>query len=506
MASNTKRISRRKVARRHATIPEADNNEKEKIRELFAKELAKATIYDPSRSNSKQSKTFVGTYTQETLYNYLKSPTSNEKNLRDASSYMYNVNTRYYRLLQYYAGLPTYSYVVSPLNFDSNKVKPDTVRKQYLKTMNKLELMNIKEETRKQILIAVKDGAYYGVRWADSSSSFIQKLNPDMCQITSMSDGVFLFSVDMSQIKEELLDCYPPQFAKMFEDYRRSGQKLQPVDPSISVCVKADASIPDYSLPPFSAVLPLLYVINDTQSLQEVSDELNNYKLVAGEVPMDKNGVPVMSYPEVLDYYRHIANNIGDRVGLAVSPFKLTSIDFSKSAAADSVDSTARAASNFWSSAGTNALLHGAANNTAGVAKLAIRTDETLVFALLDQCERQINRFLKTTMGGSVKFKVSFLRMTVFNEDAVIRHYKEAMNYGAGKIHYMAALGIPQYDIEGLTYIENEVLHIDEILTPLATASTRSADSAESGRPLEDETDLDNSGEATRDSDANANR
>ena len=302
---------------------------KQQYAALFAKELAKSIIYDPSKSSSRENRSFTGTYTQESLYSYLQQPTQNEKNLRNASEYMYHANMRYHRLIQYYAGLPTYSYIISPLNFDKSKAKPDTVRKQYIKTANKLELMNIRDECRKQINIALRRGAFYGVRRSDSASSFVQQLNPDICQITSISDGVYLFSVDMSQIKKENLDRYPEEFQAMYSAYTNGGSKWQPVDPSISVCIKADPSTPEYTLPVFSAVLPQLYVINDTQALQEASGELDNYKLLSGTIPVDKDGVPVMTYDDMLDYYRQIAANIGDRVGLAISPFNLHSVDFS---------------------------------------------------------------------------------------------------------------------------------------------------------------------------------
>ncbi len=489
------------------TIVEAARPEDEvKFAALFARELAKAMVYDPNATGGRESATFTGKYTQETLYSYLQNPTSNEKNLRNASIYMYHANTRYYRLMHFYAGIPTYSYVITPVNFDKMKVKPETLRKNYLKTAGRIELMNLRAETRNQILVALREGAFYGVRWLDSMSSFVQKLNPDHCQITSISDGVFLFSYDMSKIKEEKLNCYPPQFADMYLAYQNSGQKWQPVPQDIAVCVKADPSTPQYSLPPFAAVLPQLYVINDTQALQEASDELDNYKMLAGEIPLDDNGAPILSFKEMQQYYNQIAGNIGERVGLAISPFKLTSIDFAKSAASDAVDSTARAVENFWSSCGTSALLHGAKSTTAGVTKLAIRDDEALVFSMLDQCERQINRYLKTTLGGTQRFKVSFLRMTIFNREEMISKYKEALNYGIGKSYYLAALDIPQHDVEGLAYLENDILKLTEILTTLKTSSTQSADSNSTGRPLENEEDLEETGENTRDNDTNANR
>lgn len=484
-----------------------DDVEMKNVHEEFAKELTKAVIYDPASTAAKTSRTFTGTYSLETIYGYLKNPTSNEKNLRDASIYMYHINTRYHRLLQYYAGLPTYSYVVTPLNFNPQKVNKDTFKKQYQKVLSKLELMNLRDEIRLQVLVALREGVFFGVRWGDSSSSFVQKLNPDMCQITSISDGVFLFSVDMSKIKEETIDCYPPEFRTMFDAYNAGGNKWQSVDPEISVCVKADRSVLEYSIPPFVGALPELYEINDTQSLQEASDELDNYKIVAGTMPLDDNGVPKMSFQDMMQYYNQIAGNIGDRVGLAISPFELKAIDFSKSASADAIDAIARAVNNFWSSCGTSAILHGAENKTAGGLKLSIKQDETFIFGILDQCERQMNRYLKTAMGGTNKFKISFLRTTVFNIDDMLSKYKESINYGIGKLYYMSALNIPQYDIEGSAFIENELLAIDELLKPLKTSSTLSSDQqAEAGRPAEDETDLSESGESTRDNDENENR
>ena len=489
-----------------------DETKKETTREefdkwilSFARDLAKAKIYDPASNSARTNRSYQSQYTQKSLFTYLKNPTSNEKNLRDASVYMYLANTRYSRLLQYYAGLPTYSYVISPLNFNSSKVNKDTFRKNYLKVSNKLELMNIRDETRKQILVALREGTFYGVRWSDSLSGFTQKLDPDMCQISHVSDGVFLFKVDMSKIKEENLDCYPPDFTKMYQTYRESGQKWQLVNPDISVCIKADPTIPDCSIPPFAAVLPELYVINDTQALQVASEELDNYKLLSGLVPVDENGVPTIDYPTYEKYYNQIAGNIGERVGLAISPFKLSPIDFSKSAAADAVDSISRAVQNFWSSAGTSASLHGEPNATSGVTKLAIKSDETFVFSMLDQSERQINRYLKTSMGGTNRFKISFLRTTIFNLDETIKRYKEALNYGIGKSYYMAALDIPQYDVEGLGVIENDILNLDEMLKPLKTSSTMSSGEAgESGRP--EQSDVEDSGETTRENDSNDNR
>lgn len=477
--------------------------------EQYAKQLTKLILSDPNKVNQQQAQ-FIGKYSQATILNYLTEPASHEKELRNASIYMSMVQTRYSRLIQYYAGLPTYNYVIAPLNFNPLKYDADKFRKNFLKVAQKLELMNIKDEIRKQIVVTLREGVFYGVRWGDSLSGFVQQLNADYCKITAISDGVFQFDVDMSKIKENQLGGYPEEFRDMYDAYKRTGVKWQHVDPDLSVCIKADPTTTAYSIPPFAGVLPELYTINSVQAVQDVANEMDNYKLIAGKVDLDDEGVPVMDYDLVMKYYDHIASNIGDKVGLAIAPFDLHAIDFSKSATADAVDKVAQAVDNFWGTCGTSALLHGSGADTAGALKLAIKSDESFVFAILDQCERQLNRYLKTAMPGSTRFKITFLRESIFNQDDVIAQYKGGLNYGIGKSHYMAALGILQSDIAGLIAVEDDVIGVDNLLTVLKTSSTLSSEDVsgdkQNGRPLEDEDDLEESGEITRENDSNENR
>lgn len=475
----------------------------------FLRMLAKQVLFDPSKSMLRQSKTFSGNYTKDNIISWLQAPTANEKNLRNASIFLYMSSMHYRRLIDYYAGLPLWSYVISPLNFNPQKVsaKPEAIEKQFMKVSNLLEVMNLQDEMRKMVLVALREGAFYGVRWLDSTSSFVQKLNADNCVITSISDGVFLFSYDMSTVQESSLECFPPEFVEMRNEYLRTGEKWQPVPADISVCIKEDPTTPEYTIPPFSAVMPSLFTIAHAESVQEVSEEISNYKMIAGTIPVDDDGNPKLDWDLAMQYYRHIANAVGDNVGVAISPFELKDFKFDQAAGVAEVDTIARSVQNFWSTAGTSALLHGAVNSTAGVTKLAIKNDETLVFSLMKQCERVLNRYLKTQVTGAYKFKVTFLPITVFNRDEYISKYREAITYGIGKSYYVASLGIPQGDIVGLDYIEDNILGIDERLTPLRSSNTMPASESESaGRQALSDDELGDAGEATRDSGANENR
>lgn len=472
----------------------------------FAKTLLNQRLNNPNKSSSTKSLNY-SIYTKDNILSWLQNPKNNEKNIRNASNYLYISSMHYQRLMKYYAGLLTWAYVISPLNFNKSKIKDiDSFRKQYLKVAQDLELLNIPQTFYNIALITLREGAYYGVRRADKTTTFIQQIDADMCKIVYISDGVFNYAVDMSQIKETELEYYPPEFTTMYNDYKSTGEKYQDVPWDISICLKADETTMLYSIPSFAATLPSLYRIASAESNQEDSEELDNYKMLSAEIPVDEEGQPKIGWQLAEKYYSNICNAVSDKVGVSMSPFKLTEHSFEKSGALADIDTLNRAINNYWTSAGTSGLLHGVPNTTSGVTKLSIVNDESFVMPLLKQAERVINRYLKANFTGTIKFKITFLPVTIFNKDDYIKMYKESVPFGIGKSHYLAVLGIPQYDVDGLTYLENDVLELDSKLTPLVNSHNASSEELSAGRPTAEDDELTDSGEATRDNDTNSNR
>ena len=107
-----------------APIPEPENmTEREKLACEFAKKMADQVIHDPDGKTSRRKSRNYSAPTKDSIEGYLQNPTSSEKNLRDASIYLYQINTRYRNLLNYYANLPCWSYVINPVNYNPEKVK-----------------------------------------------------------------------------------------------------------------------------------------------------------------------------------------------------------------------------------------------------------------------------------------------------------------------------------------------------------------------------------------------
>jgi len=470
----------------------------------FAK-LARANIWNTSDISTKPNPSYTR-YTKEKILSYMQTPASNEKNIRNASIYMYDASSQYRRLITYYANLLTWAYIISPVGYDADKANTEALKKQYAKAVSALTNMNLRHELKKAMTVALRDGVFYGAIWSNSTSFFIQAIPADYCSVTTIADGCFLYSVDMSKIKEDRLPLYPPEFKTMFNAYKSKGEKYQEVPENISFCIKADDTTTGYSIPPFAATLPMLYDLETYKSLQETASNIANYKMLTMKVPLDsKSNLPVMSFEESQKYYNQVAANLPDYVGLASTPFEVDSINFEKSSGVDSVDIVSRAEEQFWQEGGASSLLFGSPDGkTAGSLKLSINTDEEFMFSIQAQVERMINKILKS-LAGTIKFKVTFLGSTIFNQSDLISMYKEAATLGipGSKSAYASLLGIAPGDVQSMNAIEIDIMEMDKLI-PLKTSYTTPG--GDTGRPEKDDEDLTETGVSTRENDTNANK
>ena len=454
------------------------------------------------QSNASASVTYTR-FSKENILNYMQTPKSNEKNIRNASIYMFDISSQYRRLIQHYAHMPLWAYTITPLNFDPSKVNSNSFRKAYIKVAQYVETMNIKHEMQKAFTVAFREGVLYGVRLDAGNSFFIQRINPDICKLSSIVDGTWQYAVDFSQIKEDHLGLYPEVFTTMWNDYKNgTATKWQEIPEDISFCLKADETTPLYSLPSFASTLPMLYDIETFKAMQETSSEISNYKLIGLEIPTDSNGEPQLDWDLALQYYQQLVGVLPPYVGVVMSPMKMSSINFEKGGGMQDIDTVSRAEEQFWREGGTSPLLFGSSDNdTAGALRLAVTAGEEIVLGLMTQAERLFNKILKQ-MSGSQKFKINILPATRFNYGDLIKYYKEASTFGIPvKSAYSALLGLAPLDVMSMDYIEMNILDMGN-LTPLKSSHTQSS----RGRPAVDDGDLGDAGQQTRDDDTNANR
>lgn len=474
----------------------------------FAK-AARIPLIDLTSSTT-QYKTF-SKYSKSQIVEFLSAPDRNEKQIRDASIYLYNVSSHYKRLINYFAKMPVYAYSLMPYKLNAQKVNQKTFYNAYLKATETLENLNMKHEFLKVLTTVFREDVFYGYEYSTKDSYYIQKLDADYCKISSVEDGCYCFAFDFQYFRthEDMLDNYDQEFRTKYEAFKTNNNlRWQELDSKKTICIKVQEDL-NYGLPPFCGVFPAIYDIEDYKSLMKVKSEVGNYKMLAMKIPMT-NGTPDLDWEIAKQYFSQFSNVVPDYIGAVLTPMDIEPFNFEKSGSTQDSDEVAKAESQYWSSAGTNALLFGGGDNpTSSTLKISIKSDEEMVFSVLRQLERWVNRKLKN-LSGVYKFKIQFLDVTVYNQDEKFNQYIKAAQYSLPfKLAAYSALGMSPFDVESMAYLENEALALQDKLIPLSSSYTQTGSSEnDGGRPTNESLgkDLTDSGEETIETDANENR
>lgn len=425
-------------------------------------------------------------YTKSKIVSYLENPANYEQQLRRMSQYMYNVSNYYKRLILYFASMSTFSYIVVPYGIDYSKsVNLNKFKKGYYAVTNQLEKMNIRHEFTRALTVAFRDDVYYGYEWETNDSYTFQQLDADYCKISSIEDGVYNFAFNFSYFdsNKERLPNFPPEFTTMYNMYKKDATlKWQELSGEHSICLKVNENsyVP---IPPFVSLLSALADIEDYRAISKDASEINNYKALCLQIPIGDDGTFLIDYDLCKEFYDMMCNVLPENIGAFMSPMKVSDWNFDKSGAISGTDDVEKAESSMWTQAGVNKILFGGGDDPSSSSiELSTVNDQTIVFTMMRQIERWINRKLKS-VSTNIKFKVNILDVTYFNRAEMHDKYIKDGQYGLPvRSAIMATAGYSPSDLENLQYLENTVLKLNEKEVPLKSSNTQS-ETSDPGRP-----------------------
>lgn len=493
------------VEQKPLTQVERDNLQFQKIISANFANLAKLIRRDLN-DNKQAEYAFYKNFNRDKVQEWLAKPQNYEKQLREVSRFLFVSSSHYRRAILYFATLPMFKYTIDLYGItDFEGLDEKVIKKKYLDTVNYIDVMNLEHELSKVSLICWLEDTFFGYEYRLKDSYFIQPLDPNYCQISSIEDGSlnFQFNFEYFNTKKEELDRVDPEFKEKYNLYLTDKKKYkwQELDSEKTICVKINENC-DYSVPPMSGILESLYDIEDFKQLKKAKTELENYMILGFTIPYRKDkdtqeNAFALSLDKSLEFYNMAVTQLPEQVGALLSPFeKIEAIRVDKNE--KTVNTVEEAEDAFYNDAGISKMLFNSSANGASLTK-SVEIDEMIVFKFLKQCERWINRKLKSFC-KKVFFKIHFLEMTYMSRDSYIKNVKEAAMAGVPcKLRYASAIGLsPSATIHG-EYLES-VLGIPDNWKPLQLAYTQSG---EGGRPQNDEDDLSPEGEKTRANDGN---
>ena len=299
-------------------------------------------------------------YSKDNIKDFLKDPYTNQKNLRDAVIYIYGASSHFRRLIQYFAGLTDFAYVVSPYKIDTSTAKPKTIGSQYRRTLNVLSNMDIKNQFSKILTVCLREDTFYGTMWVTNDNVTIQQLPSDYCAISAIEGNVINVSFDFSYFDSysDLLEFYPDEFRIKYDLYlkNRTGMKYQELDSPTSFAVKCNNDILSYSIPPFAGLLREIYDIEDYKQLKLTKAEIENYAMLVMKLGINSEGDWEMDFNKAKEFWRNLDGVLPEEIGSVLSPMEIEKISFEKSNTKDT-DNISEAENHLFSAAGVSSLL-----------------------------------------------------------------------------------------------------------------------------------------------------
>ena len=446
-------------------------------------------------------------YNKNDIVKFITHPDKYEKQLRKAVIYLYGASPHFRRVIQYFTGLSDLSYIVEPYRIDPKKASARITNNNYRKVLNTLSLMHVKTQFPKILTVCLREDVFYGTIWESADDITIQRLPSDFCAISSIEGNVFNVSFDFSyfDMYGALLDNYPPEFRRKYEIYRSpNGKRWIELDSPTSFAIKCNSDIPDYAMPPFAGILPLVFELEDYKVLKKTKTALENYAMLAMKLPMEDDGSWGIDLDKARDFWRNLDAVLPEEVGSVLTPMDIDKISFERSNTGD-IDTIAEAEQNLFTAAGVSSLLFNNPKASANALLLSIKVDQSLTFGIVKSIEDMVNRFIQSKSYGK-NFIVNFLDVSPFNRKEIGDAYLKAASYGLPTISaYAASQGLGQAELDSMSYLETTVLGLQDMFKPLQNSAQMSSDSLESeaateegGAPLKDIGDLTDSGEQSR--------
>lgn len=447
-------------------------------------------------------------YSKDDIQKYLSDPYRYEKQLRKAVIYIYGASSHFRRLIQYFVGLSDLSYIVEPYKIDPRKANKKMTNNNYRKVLNMLSSMSIKTQFPKILTVCLREDVYYCTTWITSDSITFQQLPSDYCAISSIEGNVPNVTFDFSYFdaRKDLLANYPAEFTTKYNQYKKSKRlRWVELDSPTSFAIKCNTDIMDYAIPPFAGLLREIFDLEDYKQLKMTKEAIENYAMIAMKLPMDDDGGWGIDLDKAREFWMNLDSVLPEEVGSILTPMDLSKISFEKSNTGDT-DTVTDAEQNLFTAAGVSSLLFNNEKASANALLLSIKNDQEITYGIVKSIQDAVNRLIQAQSYGK-NFTVNFLDVSTYNRKEVGDAYLKAATYGLPTVSaYAASQGIGQAELDGMSFLENEVLGIHELFKPLISSTQMSSEQQEEsngaidegGAPTKDIGDLTDSGEQSR--------
>lgn len=454
-------------------------------------------------------------YSAKDIKGYLEQPQKNEAKLREVVDYLCCISPQFCNLIEYIPNMAIISpFARQKMSAVNTKQKKE---KAFIEMCDYIDTLNMRTNGVNIIKEVFKYGVYYGIEVEGEYSTFVKRLEPNLCKIISAGEMGLSMAFDCSYFNnnEYILDKgYPPQFRKMFNDYKAQKQTLeglklscqwQPVPDEISIVIKYDLSNLDYSVPPYVNIFSALYDLEEYQALNKAKVTAENYTLIGLKIPIKNNSETADNYlvsDEMIEATTMmLEESLPEYMGYFTTPTDIETVKASTSSDSK-IDNVANATENVFNSVGIASPMFGVNNDNSGTLEYSVKVDQQKLFPIYRQLETHWDYKLKTKTKNL--FKLRLLDVTWFNLKETIEMFKNASQFSIPvTIVLPILLGFDMGDINDLVAMQEEIFDVlNKWIPPRSSYTESSTKESDGGRPKKDAKDLKPSGDQSRENDS----
>jgi len=449
--------------------------------------------------------------TQEELDRWLKSPHSNQANLRKASNYLDIAIMQYKRALDHFSKISTFRYDLR-LQSDFELKDKSTVLNSRGRILDFLRDFGIKHHSTLVMDKIMKEGvAFYYFETSGDFNSMLE-LPTDYCYITGTWDRGFTFAIDltffdtmvgMEGTMPEIYEYYKT-FIKMREISKgdKSVEKLRyyavPIEKGFCFTFGLGDETP---LPPLSGIFRDANRILQYKNLLMQKTALETWKIIGQKIPIHKDDqVPILTPEQAQMFVDFVQEVLPDGTAVFATPMDFEVLELNDGNGKDNI--TGRGEESYWRSVGINGTMMDAGDKSATTLLYSLVNDQAFVEQMYTQFENFINLQLRLISKKYI-FGIK-LYGNRYTEDSDIKLYKDlcaTVNAPVGKLYGL--MGYEPFEVVSTIKLEN-LLDIKEMSLPIIAGSQQSGD-GEVGATKKDTSELTESGTQTRDNDSNKN-
>ena len=433
-------------------------------------------------------------YSKTQITSYLENPYKYSSQLQEVSSFLRYNNGLYNRIIKYFSGLPTFDYMLYPLEVDGKASSTgEKLQKSYLETASYVQKVNPKYNFQWFLERLLTNGELYLYKIEDKQSIVYKEMPADMCRIVSIEDNVCKYAVDLKKINTKgIYESMPEELQKLGDRYNEGGIKAEDLIDSSWYELEKNA----YAFNLISQFLakgfpPLLYLfdglmhVEEMKQLQFTSANANNLKIIHQKIPIDDNGELLIDYDLIQEYHSSTKRNLPDGIAITTNPLDLQALTLSRTGA-EAINQRNDALESLYNDAGINSELFNGNKSTTEAIATGVRVDEMYVMSAIGMFENFLNYEI-TQNKKSSHWRVRMMRTTYFTKDEHVKRCRENLALGGSRLEFLAMQGFSP--LEGLNTLKGErALGIDEIMIPQQTSHTMTT-SNEGGRPTKQESD-----------------